>query len=49
VGTGLRWTSPVGVVRADIGYQLTTIPDLVINGQPERRQWRVHFSIGEAF
>jgi outer membrane protein insertion porin family len=49
VGAGVRWTSPIGVVRADLGYQLTTIPDLIVNGQPERRRWRVHFSIGEAF
>jgi outer membrane protein assembly complex protein YaeT len=49
VGPGLRWRSPVGVVRADIGYQLTPIEGLVVSGMPERRRWRIHFSIGHAF
>lgn len=48
-GPGLRWVSPIGIVRGDLGIQLTPIPGLVINGEPERRQWRVHFSIGHAF
>lgn len=49
VGPGLRYTTPVGVVRADLGYQLTPIDGLVIGGRPESRRWRVHFSIGHAF
>jgi outer membrane translocation and assembly module TamA len=49
VGPGLRYTSPIGVVRADLGYQLTPVDGLVINGAPERRRWRIHLSIGEAF
>jgi translocation and assembly module TamA len=49
VGPGLRYSTPVGVVRADVGYQLTPIEGLVLNGQPERRRWRIHLSIGEAF
>jgi outer membrane translocation and assembly module TamA len=48
-GPGLRWSSPIGVLRLDLGYQLTPIPGLVINGEPERRRWRIHLSIGEAF
>ena len=36
-------------LRVDLGKQLTPIPGLVINGEPEKRQWRVHFSIGQAF
>jgi outer membrane protein insertion porin family len=49
VGPGLRYTSPIGVVRADIGFQLTPIAGLIVSGEPETRRWRVHFSIGQAF
>lgn len=49
VGPGLRWTTPFGVVRADVGVQLRRIPGLVVGGEPERRRWRVHFSFGHAF
>jgi outer membrane protein insertion porin family/translocation and assembly module TamA len=49
VGAGLRYATPIGPVRADLGYQLTPIDDLIVNGQPKTRQWRVHFSIGQAF
>ena len=49
VGPGIRYYSPIGVVRADFGYQLDRIEGLVIDGAPERRRWRVHFSIGHAF
>jgi outer membrane translocation and assembly module TamA len=48
-GPGIRWTTPVGVVRADIGFQLTPIAGLLVNGVPETRRWRIHFSIGHAF
>ena len=49
VGTGLRYNTPIGVVRVDYGHQLNPIPGLVINGSPEVRHWRIHFSIGQAF
>jgi outer membrane protein assembly complex protein YaeT len=49
VGPGLRYQTPVGPVRLDVGYQLTPIDGLVVNGQPETRHWRVHISIGQAF
>ncbi|HVB38861.1 MAG TPA: BamA/TamA family outer membrane protein, partial [Vicinamibacterales bacterium] len=48
-GAGLRYATPVGPIRFDFGYQLNPIPGLVVNGQPQTRQWRVHFSIGQAF
>jgi outer membrane protein insertion porin family len=48
-GSGLRYTSPIGVLRLDLGYQLTPIEDLRVNGEPEARRWRIHLSIGEAF
>jgi outer membrane protein insertion porin family/translocation and assembly module TamA len=49
VGTGLRYETPVGPVRLDFGYQLNPIDGLQVNGAPELRHWRVHFSIGQAF
>jgi outer membrane protein insertion porin family/translocation and assembly module TamA len=49
VGPGLRYDTPIGPVRVDFGYQLNPIPGLLVDGQPQTRQWRVHFSIGQAF
>lgn len=49
VGTGLRYTTPVGPLRFDVGYQLNPIPGLLVNGDPQKRRWRMHFSIGQAF
>lgn len=48
-GVGLRYSTPIGIVRADIGYQLTPIDDLIVNGEAEDRPWRLHLSIGQAF
>jgi outer membrane protein assembly complex protein YaeT len=49
VGTGLRYQTPIGPVRLDWGYQLNPIPGLIVNGEPQTRRWRIHFSIGQAF
>ncbi|MCA1651484.1 MAG: outer membrane protein assembly factor [Acidobacteria bacterium] len=49
VGPGLRYNTPVGPLRADIGFQLNRIPGLLVNGEPEPRRFRFHFSIGQAF
>ena len=49
VGPGLRYQTPVGPIRFDFGYQLNPIPGLTVNGQPQARRWRIHFSIGQAF
>ena len=49
VGPGLRYTTPVGPIRVDLGYQLNRIPGLLVNGKAEPRRFRVHFSIGQAF
>lgn len=49
VGPGLRYQTPIGPIRVDFGYQLNPIPNLIVNGQPESRRWRMHFSIGQAF
>jgi outer membrane protein insertion porin family/translocation and assembly module TamA len=49
IGPGVRWRSPVGIVRADLGYQLTPIPGLTVDDQLVTRRWRVQISIGQAF
>jgi outer membrane protein assembly complex protein YaeT len=49
VGPGLRYNTPIGPIRFDLGYQLNPIPGLLVNGEPETRRFRVHFSIGQAF
>jgi outer membrane protein assembly complex protein YaeT len=48
-GAGLRYLTPIGPARFDFGYQLTPVDGLLVNGEPQKRQWRVHFSIGQAF
>jgi outer membrane protein insertion porin family/translocation and assembly module TamA len=49
IGPGLRYQTPVGPIRLDLGYQLNPIPGLLVNGAPQARRWRIHFSIGQAF
>jgi outer membrane protein assembly complex protein YaeT len=49
IGPGLRYQTPVGPLRFDFGYQLNPTPDLIVNGNPQSRRWRLHFSIGQAF
>jgi outer membrane protein assembly complex protein YaeT len=48
-GPGLRYLTPIGPVRVDFGFQLTRVEGLRIDGEPESRHWRLHFSIGQAF
>ena len=49
IGPGLRYQTPVGPFRFDLGYQLNPTPDLLVSGKPQTRRWRIHFSIGQAF
>ena len=49
IGPGLRYQTPIGPIRLDLGYQLNPTPDLVVNGSPQTRRYRIHFSIGQAF
>ena len=49
VGPGIRYQTPIGPLRIDIGYQLNPIPGLMVNGEKETRRFRFHFSIGQAF
>ena len=49
VGPGLRYQTPIGPARLDVGYQLNPIEGLLIDGEPQKRRIRIHFSIGQAF
>jgi outer membrane protein insertion porin family/translocation and assembly module TamA len=49
VGPGLRYRTPIGPIRVDLGYQLNPIPGLLVNGEEQARRFRLHFSIGQAF
>lgn len=49
VGPGVRYDTPIGPVRFDLGYQLNPIANLLVDGEPEARRWRAHISIGQAF
>jgi outer membrane protein insertion porin family/translocation and assembly module TamA len=49
VGPGVRYDTPIGPVRLDLGYQINPIPGLLVRGEPEKRRWRAHVSIGQAF
>ncbi|HVG72413.1 MAG TPA: BamA/TamA family outer membrane protein [Vicinamibacterales bacterium] len=49
VGPGLRYQTPIGPARFDVGYQLNPIEGLLVNGEPQKRRFRLHFSIGQAF
>ncbi len=49
VGPGLRYQTPIGPIRFDIGYQINPIPGLLVQGKPQPRRVRMHFSIGQAF
>ena len=48
LGVGLRWESPVGLLRMDVGFPLSR---LVIPDDPPRREGAYHFffSLGQAF
>jgi outer membrane protein assembly factor BamA len=41
IGTGLRYESPVGLLRVDVGFPL--------NRRPQDKAFRVFFSLGQAF
>jgi outer membrane protein assembly complex protein YaeT len=49
VGSGMRYMTRIGPIRADVGYQLNPIDGLLVNGLPQKRPLRIHFSIGQAF
>jgi len=49
MGPGLRFNTPVGPFRLDVGFQLNPIEGLLVDGEEQKRPMRVHFSIGHAF
>jgi outer membrane protein assembly complex protein YaeT len=49
IGPGLRYNTPIGPLRLDVGYQLNPIPGLLVDGKEQARRIRFHFSIGQAF
>lgn len=48
-GPGLRYLTPIGPIRFDVGFQLNPIEGLLVDGAPQKRRFRLHFSIGQAF
>jgi len=49
VGPGIRYNTPIGPIRFDLGIQMNPIPGLLVNGKEQARPMRFHFSIGQAF
>jgi outer membrane translocation and assembly module TamA len=49
IGIGARVNSPFGLVRVDLGYQLTPIGGLRVDGDVRDRRWRLHVSLGQTF
>lgn len=49
MGPGLRYNTPIGPIRLDVGIQVNPIPGLIVNGEEQKRRFRIHFSVGQAF
>ena len=49
MGPGLRYNPPIGPIRLDVGIQVNPIPGLIVNGEEQKRRFRIHFSVGQAF
>jgi outer membrane protein assembly complex protein YaeT len=49
IGPGLRYMTPLGPIRLDLGFQMNPIEGLLVNGKKQSRPLRIHFSIGQAF
>jgi outer membrane protein assembly complex protein YaeT len=48
-GAGVRYASPFGPLRLDVGYQLTPIGGLRIDREPQARRWRIHVGVTPPF
>jgi outer membrane translocation and assembly module TamA len=48
-GPGIRYHTPIGPIRFDVGYQLNPIEGLLVKGKEQPRRLRMHFSVGQAF
>ena len=54
IGGGVRYQSPVGPVRVDVGYKINPTPQDLrefegLDFGPPLNRWAIHFSIGQAF
>jgi outer membrane protein assembly complex protein YaeT len=49
IGPGIRYNTPIGPIRFDLGYQVNPIEGLLVGPEPQARRFRMHFSIGQAF
>ncbi|MEX0773846.1 MAG: BamA/TamA family outer membrane protein [Balneolales bacterium] len=54
IGGGIRYQSPVGPVRVDLGYKINPTPQDLREFEgadfgPPLNRWAIHFSIGQAF
>lgn len=54
VGGGVRYQSPIGPVRVDLGYKINPTPQDLRQFEgadfgPPLNRWAIHFSIGQAF
>lgn len=52
IGPGIRYRTPIGPVRFDIGYRVRAPDQFTVDGAHERvdeRPWAFHLGIGEAF
>jgi len=49
VGVGVRYRTPIGLIRGDVALQLNPIPGLADGTTSAARTWRLHVSVGQAF
>jgi len=49
IGPGIRYNTPIGPFRADLGFQVNPIDGLIVDGEEQKHPFRFHFSIGHAF
>ena len=46
-GIGFQFRSPFGPIRVDLGYPLTPIEGLRVDGREQDQGWRIHLRVGE--
>jgi hypothetical protein len=49
VGPGLRYLTPIGPDSRRLRLPAQSDSGLLVDGVPESRRWRIHFSLGQAF
>jgi outer membrane translocation and assembly module TamA len=48
-GLGLRYQTPIGLIRGDAGLQLQPLEGLNNERTDQARSWRLHIGIGHSF